>query len=221
MVEINDFKPGQTAFVVTQKAGRVHLSDIKKFTVLSVGRKYVKASLEGLEHPIEFYATEQYPDCLIENNSWGDRRRLYLTEIAASEAIEADYLRIWLMKAVDFSKLKGYSPRQLRAAKAILEYDDEFVSKTVLDIFIRERDMAVEQLRSYGVQFGEEAALERVHRGRWIGTSLPDIYQCSHCKKPTKIMLQNNMIPTDLYPRCPWCGAKMDISESSIEEQIK
>ena len=219
LVEIKDFQPGQTAFVVTQKAGRVHQSDIKRVAVLSVGRKYVKASPEGLKQPIDFYATENYPDCLIENNCSGDRRRLYLTEDAANEAIEADYLRVWMMKAVNYLKLKEYTLRQLRATKAILEYDDEFVSRSVLELFIRERDMAVEQLRSYGVQFGETTEVERVIHGQWIETGFPDIYQCSHCKKPTKIILPNDMIPTDLYSRCHWCGAKMEISEISIRKQ--
>ena len=74
-----------------------------------------------------------------------------------------------------------------------------------------ERDLAVEQLASYGVGFAEEKELAEVKHGEWIKTiemfydgdfhsEYPrTCYRCSVCK----------IIETEKYPYCH-CGAKMD-----------
>lgn len=49
-------------------------------------------------------------------------------------------------------------------------------------------------------------AVEVVH-GRWIKTCLPDIYQCTNCKRATKM---DELCDSEiLRAYCPNCGAKM------------
>ena len=88
------------------------------------------------------------------------------------------------------------------------------VSRGVLDQVRWERDVAIEQLESYGVSLGEKADVTKVVHGHWI--SLTDcanagVY-CSVCGKKVwkedyawcnkKNRLRSNY--------CPHCGAKMD-----------
>ena len=49
-------------------------------------------------------------------------------------------------------------------------------------------------------------AVEVVH-GRWMKTCLPDIYQCTNCKRATKM---DELCDSEiLRAYCPNCGAKM------------
>ena len=71
-----------------------------------------------------------------------------------------------------------------------------------------ERDVAIDQLHSYGVEFGERAELQKVRHGHWImnldnayvGDKIALTYSCSECGK----------ITSDIEKFCPECGAKMD-----------
>lgn len=47
----------------------------------------------------------------------------------------------------------------------------------------------------------------KVERGEWKKTCVPDVFQCTNCKRPTKMdMLCDSEI---LRPFCPNCGADM------------
>ena len=55
------------------------------------------------------------------------------------------------------------------------------------------------------------ADVVEVRHGRWIKSSFPDIYQCSHCKMPTKM---DELCDSEtLRAFCPNCGAIMDKEE--------
>lgn len=74
-----------------------------------------------------------------------------------------------------------------------------------------ERDTAIEQLKSYGVGFCENADVVKVKQGEWIKFTLGDFdfvdrYKCSECE--TDIVPFPNYISSFLY--CFNCGAKMD-----------
>ena len=78
-----------------------------------------------------------------------------------------------------------------------------------------ERDIAIEQLNSYGIQLGEKAELEIVKHGKWVedtvGCGNPfdpykedylDVIICSECGTYYGIEGRTNY--------CPECGARMD-----------
>ena len=81
-----------------------------------------------------------------------------------------------------------------------------------------ERDMAIKQLESYGVGFGEQADVVKVKHGYWefkpsghyshVGSF------CSVCGKKSGI---GGIRENQLNPYCPNCGAKMDGKEPANE----
>lgn len=120
-MKIKDFKPGETAYSLIRVRGRLTEHFIKKYTINSVGRKYVKATPEGGHFPVEFYKREENDDFLVENKDWGDYEKLYLSEQAVNDDIERDMLRSWFVKAVGSYNIDNYSLEQLRKVKKILE----------------------------------------------------------------------------------------------------
>lgn len=119
---IKDFKPGQTVYVLSRVKGRTTEHFIKKYKVVSVGRKYVKAAPENsLKYPVEFFLNNETDDFLCENKDWGDKDRLFTSEEAVNDDIEKDMLRTWLRKATESYKIDTYTLSQLRDVKKILE----------------------------------------------------------------------------------------------------
>lgn len=86
----------------------------------------------------------------------------------------------------------------------------DVVSRGVLAQVQWERDVAIDQLNSYGVGFAEKADVVRVKHGRWFlldDCSNAGVY-CSVChKKVYKEKYANQKL---LSKYCPNCGAKMD-----------
>ena len=121
---IKEFKPGQEVYALTRTRGRLTEHFVKRYTVLSVGRKYVKAAPLGGKMPVEFYKQQEADEYLVENKDWGDRMKLFLTEEGAMGDIEKDMLKTWLRKAVDGYKIEDYTLEQLRAVRKILEGQD-------------------------------------------------------------------------------------------------
>lgn len=64
-----------------------------------------------------------------------------------------------------------------------------------------ERDVAMQQLASYGVGFGEKADVQKVKHGKWIPCENGGYY-CSNCDRRVAFLVHNNY--------CPNCGARMD-----------
>lgn len=121
-MKIKDFKPGQTVFVLTRTRGRTTEHSVKRYKVLSVGRKYIKAAPEENPiYPTEYYLNDSVDEYLTENKDWGDSTRLFPTEEAVNNDIEKDMLQSWIRKATENYKLNTYTLEQLRAVKEILE----------------------------------------------------------------------------------------------------
>lgn len=120
-MKIKDFKPGQEVFVLTREKGRQTEHFVKKYTVTSVGRKYVKATPQGTNWPVEFYKRHDEENFLVENKDWGNPAMLFATEEALNDDIEKDMLQTWLRKATEYSKVESYTLEQLRAVRRILE----------------------------------------------------------------------------------------------------
>lgn len=132
-MNIKDFKPGQTVYALSTKRGREINHTIRKYTVMSVGRKYVKVATE--DHPtltIAFSGSNILADrYLVENKDWGDRMRLFPSLQAANDEIEREALKDWLREAVNYNKIRLYSIDQLRAVRDILGGEDNGEEKEV------------------------------------------------------------------------------------------
>lgn len=73
-----------------------------------------------------------------------------------------------------------------------------------------ERDIAIDQLHSYGVEFGEKAEMQRVRHGKWNYTQ--DLFgdtlcNCSVCG--IRFVMFHGTTDNNLYNYCPNCGAYM------------
>lgn len=118
---IKDFMPGQTVFLLTRTRGKTTEHFIKRYKVVSVGRKYVRAAPEGSRHTEEFYLRESTDKYLTGNITWREQTKLFLTETAVNDDIELDMLRSWFRKAAEHYRIEEYTLEQLRGAKEILE----------------------------------------------------------------------------------------------------
>lgn len=118
---IKDFRVGQTVYVLSRIKGKTTHHFIKRYTVLSVGRKYVKAAPEGVGHPDEFFLDGENDNYLTENITWREPGKLFLTETAANDDIEKDMLCSWLRNATQGYKIDDYTLEQLRAVRKILD----------------------------------------------------------------------------------------------------
>jgi hypothetical protein len=123
-IKIKDFKPEQEVYGLVIKNGRITEYFLKKYTVVSVGRKYVRATPEECRFPTEFYLEEDSDNYLTENIDWGDRTKLFLTESAANEEIERYMILKWLRQETH-KKLNYCTLNQLRQIRKILEENDD------------------------------------------------------------------------------------------------
>ena len=122
MVSVKDFKPGQTAYILTRKRGRTQEHFVSQCIVVSVGRKYVKtAKQESSSITSDFYNLRGDDDYLSEVDYCNTGRRLFPTQQAAIEDIEKDILKDWISKATQHSSMEKYTVQQLREVKEILE----------------------------------------------------------------------------------------------------
>ena len=132
-MNIKDFKPGQEVFALSTKKGREIKRTIRKYIVMSVGRKYVKVATE--DNPtftIAFSGSNILADnYLVENKGWGDRMKLFPSLQAANDEIEREALKDWLREAVNYNKIRLYSTEQLRAVRDILGGKDNGEEKEV------------------------------------------------------------------------------------------
>ena len=91
-------------------------------------------------------------------------------------------------------------------AVAIVKGQDkiETVARETYEQIKWERDIALGQLRSYGVELGEDAEVHVVNHGRWLINCDGGYPYCSECRKEPE---------NGKMTRYCWnCGAKMDNS---------
>ena len=119
---IKDFKQGQAVYVLCSGVNTEPAYKIDEYIVISVGRKYVKASSKKAPgFAIEFYQDSITDNYLYENKDWGNRKMLFLTREDTEGYIEKGRLRRWLSDVMNFRKNYKYSLVQLREVKKILE----------------------------------------------------------------------------------------------------
>ena len=78
---------------------------------------------------------------------------------------------------------------------------EEVVSKDLFEQYKYERDVAIDQLQSYGVELGAKKELVEVRHGEWINIAFTQKFKCSLCG-------QEIYFGKDKY--CNECGAQMD-----------
>lgn len=124
-----------------------------------------------------------------------------------ARAIDADAFERFLMNLPDEVLCEDCCyvvVNEMRNYPTIDPLKNGYVLSGVLDQVRWERDVAIEQLNSYGIQLGEKAELEIVKHGKWVekhGT-----WYCSECDKTG----YKGYIPAKPSDYCPNCGARMD-----------
>ena len=118
---LKDFKSGQTVYNLRIITGKSTEYSVTRYKVVSIGRKYVRATPDGSDIcPTEFYLEDEDNEYLTENRDWGNRTLLFFTESNINDYIEKIELRKWFRNEISEHKLRTYTLNQLRAIKAIL-----------------------------------------------------------------------------------------------------
>lgn len=95
----------------------------------------------------------------------------------------------------------------------------DVVSRNVYEQVKWERDVAIAQLKSYGIGFGEKADVTEVKHGEWKAIVKQDNYfeppYCDTCKCSVCGYVID--VSETVYNYCPNCGAKMRRSDDKNE----
>lgn len=121
----------------------------------------------------------------------------------------------WSETDYELGKQNGYTDAMnLVKEQKIIEPND-MVENGFIPIGVHkqvqwEREVAIDQLKSYGVEFGEKAEMKKVVHGKWIYQGVwaeLSSFQCSQCGKH---VVFDRFTQKCIYDYCPKCGAIMD-----------
>lgn len=127
-----------------------------------------------------------------------------------ARAIDANEMKKEILAIIEFRKQHHMDTNDYESFARFI--DNQPTIDPVKDVYVSfgayeqvrwERDVAIDQLNSYGVQLGEKAELQRVKHGKWRFSRVTvghKIWECSVCEK-TEITRTNY---------CPNCGTQMD-----------
>lgn len=125
------------------------------------------------------------------------------SEEKLKEMIKNGSIRHHLEVEIDDYSVEDYGDIGEYEYELIEEQENQTVPIAVHRQVQWERDVAIDQLHSYGIEFGEKAELQKVQHGHWVVYGADGIvwsYSCSECGE----------IVHDKQRFCPDCGAKMD-----------
>ncbi len=128
------------------------------------------------------------------------------SEEELKEMIKKGTIRHHLEVEVDDFSVEDYGDIGEYEYELVEEQEDITVPIAVHRQVQWDRDVAIDQLHSYGVEFGEKAELQKVRHGHWImdkdyvDGKIAFVYSCSECGK----------FAYSQYKFCPECGVKMD-----------
>ena len=130
-----------------------------------------------------------------------------------ARAIDADEFERFLMNLPDEVLCEDCCyvvVNEMRKQPTIDTVKHGYVLSGVLDQVRWERDVAIEQLNSYGIQLGEKAELEIVKHGKWEFGRQRGVagYWCTNCK--SGFTGENAEWIAKEHDFCPKCGARMD-----------
>ncbi len=119
---LKDFEPGQEVYALEEiRTGSKTDYETHRRVVRTVGRKYVKAGIEGSGVVDEFFQRDESRNYLVENKNWRRPMLLFSTEEGLTEYVEKERLKTWIEEHILWSSLEEYSTEQLREVKKILE----------------------------------------------------------------------------------------------------
>jgi predicted RNA-binding Zn-ribbon protein involved in translation (DUF1610 family) len=127
----------------------------------------------------------------------------YINLDALIEELEKDPPFNWNDDEWELGEVSGYElAKSIVEAQPVIDFlKGGYVSLGAYRQVAWERDIAIDQLNSYGVQFGEKAELQRVKHGKWVAQDAGYTrFMCSACGS-------KNYWGYEKY--CPNCGAKM------------
>lgn len=121
-MNIKDFKVGQTAYLMNfhDRQLNENTTTIDEVSVVSVGKKYVKAKYQN-NCEKSFYQRDENDDYLVEKVMCGNENYLFLSLTAADEYKERKELSRWISNKTQYMRGTQYSIEQLREIKRILE----------------------------------------------------------------------------------------------------
>lgn len=116
------------------------------------------------------------------------------------------------MRLIDADRFSEYCIHKLNFFPAMIaralenQQTIETIPKGLYDQIKWERDVAIDQLKSYGIELGEKADVARVQHGEWLLKRIGHghYWECSVCHKNTGIYVTKDT------NYCPNCGAKME-----------
>lgn len=139
-----------------------------------------------------------------------------------ARAIDADEMLKEILSIIEFRKQHYMDVKEYESFAKFIEQQPTlevetvkhgYVPKEVLEQIQWERDVAIDQLNSYGVQFGEKADVQKVKHGEWRGWGKGGTYNyenygtCSVCHEDAEI-------GTKYRNYCPNCGARMRVNKN-------
>lgn len=119
------------------------------------------------------------------------------------------------MRLIDADKFREYCIHKLNFFPTMIDRalenqpTIETIPKGLYDQIKWERDMAIDQLKSYGVSLGEKADMSKAVHGEWQNDTGYDDWYCSECGFEINY---DGEYPTEYtnFKYCGYCGAKMD-----------
>lgn len=117
MISINDFKVGDTAYMLDTSLKTNKLYEVE---IVKIGRKYVTVSAGKYSFKCEFYVGFS-PYALVEKTDYSVNLYLFQTQQKYEEYKEIKELKYWLQDAAN----KNYTLAQLRKVREILNTSEE------------------------------------------------------------------------------------------------
>lgn len=116
MISINDFKVGDTAYMLDTSR---RVDTLCEVTIEKVGRKYVTARINKSRFAHEFYVGFS-PYALVEKTDYSVNLYLFQSQQKYEEYKEIKELGFWLRNAVN----RNYTLDQLRKVREILDTEE-------------------------------------------------------------------------------------------------